>query len=486
ALRAARAGPSAAHAGGPGHRDGPQRAAHARRVGAADRAGRGAALHRVFEAQPEKPAALRPPDRLDTRFPPRPGAQVPPGPEAGGVRVFLVPGARGAAHLGAGGKAARQRADQHARRVRAAHRCLQPGRAGGAARAAAQLRQPLLPPAVPHPPRPRARPAQPLRGAAGRVFCPGWQPAPAHGAVLRRRAAPVAGLPQRHAARPHRPERPAAHSSGAGGEGQNPAGQQPAAPAPPRSNPFATMNRLQDKVALITGAAAGMGAAHARLFVQEGAKVILTDIQEAPGKALEAELGTENALFIKHDVTQLAEWTAVVEQAENRFGPLNVLVNNAGTAMQESVENFTEANYRHIMAVNQDSVAFGMRTVVGSMRKGGAGSIINISSTAGMAGAKNGFAYVTSKFAVRGMTKAAALDLAPYNIRVNSVHPGVIETPLIADMSKEEIDQASAEIPLKRIGQATEISPLVLYLASDESSFCTGSEFIADGGSLAG
>lgn len=246
------------------------------------------------------------------------------------------------------------------------------------------------------------------------------------------------------------------------------------------------MDRLKNKVALITGAASGMGAAHAKLFVQEGAKVIITDINETEGKSLEAEFGTENGLFIKHDVTKLEEWIAVVEEAEKRFGTINVLVNNAGTSIQESVETFTEANYRKIIAVNQDSVAFGMRVIVSSMRKGGTGSIINISSTAGMAGSKDGFAYVASKYAVRGMTKAAALDLAQYNIRVNSVHPGIIKTPLLDGLTKELLDQMSGKIPLKRIGQPSEISQLVLFLASDESSFSTGSEFIADGGSLAG
>jgi 3alpha(or 20beta)-hydroxysteroid dehydrogenase len=246
------------------------------------------------------------------------------------------------------------------------------------------------------------------------------------------------------------------------------------------------MDRLKNKVALITGAAAGIGAACASLFVQEDANVILTDVKETLGQALAAELGAENACFIKHDVTQLAEWLTVVEQAEKRFGPLNILVNNAGIDTQESVEVFSEADYRKIIAVNQDSVAFGMQTVIGSMRKGGAGAIINISSIKGMAGAQNAFAYVASKYAVRGITKAAALDLAPYNIRVNSVHPGAVQTPLVADVPQEELDQVIQTIPLKRIGQATEISPLVLYLASDESSFSTGSEFIADGGSLAG
>jgi len=246
------------------------------------------------------------------------------------------------------------------------------------------------------------------------------------------------------------------------------------------------MDRLKDKVALITGAATGMGAAHARLFVQEGAKVIMTDVKVTEGKALEAELGNDRALFIQHDVTKLEEWIAVIEAAEKRFGPINILVNNAGIFVQESIETFTEAKYRLVMQVNQDSVAFGMHAVIGSMRKGKTGSIVNISSLSGMEGIKNGFAYVTSKYAIRGMTKAAALDLAQYNIRVNSVHPGIIETPILGGGTKEALEELSGKIPLKRIGQPSEISQLVLFLASDESSFSTGSEFIADGGSLAG
>lgn len=246
------------------------------------------------------------------------------------------------------------------------------------------------------------------------------------------------------------------------------------------------MDRLKNKVALITGAAVGMGAAHAKLFVKEGAKVIITDLNEEKGKALESELGIKNALFIKHDVSKWLEWTRVVEQAENKFGPVNVLVNNAGISMQDTVETFTEEAYKNIVEINQCSVAFGMKAVISSMRKGEAGSIINTSSIAGIIGEVNTFSYVGTKFAIRGMTKAAALHLAQYNIRVNSVHPGVIETTMLDAVPEEVIDQLRDEIPLKRIGKPSDISALVLFLASDESSFSTGSEFVADGGAIAG
>lgn len=242
------------------------------------------------------------------------------------------------------------------------------------------------------------------------------------------------------------------------------------------------MGRLNGKIAIITGAASGMGLEHAKLFVKEGAKVVITDVNETDGKALETELGSDNALFLTHDVSKLAEWEQVVIETEKKFGPVNILVNNAGIGQMVSIEDLTEENYRKVISINQDGVVFGMHSVVNSMKKGTSGSIINISSTAGLAGIKACVAYCASKFAVRGMTKAAALDLAPYNIRVNSVHPGLIDTPILSTATDEVREHMRATIPLNRIGEASEVSKLVLFLATDEASFSTGAEFVADGG----
>ena len=240
------------------------------------------------------------------------------------------------------------------------------------------------------------------------------------------------------------------------------------------------MARLEGKVAIITGAARGMGAAHARRFVAEGAKVVLTDLNVEEGTALASELG-ENALFVQQNVTSADEWANVVAQAEKAFGPVNVLVNNAGISVSKSFLQMTEEEYRRIVDINQVSVFLGLKTVVPSMQKAGGGSIVNISSINGIVGGAVG--YTDTKFAVRGMTKAAAMECSHYGIRVNSVHPGVIETPMVTQGdSVEAIKEFAKHIPLKRMAQPEEVTNLVLFLASDESSYSTGSEFIADGG----
>ena len=240
------------------------------------------------------------------------------------------------------------------------------------------------------------------------------------------------------------------------------------------------MARLEGKVAIITGAARGMGAAHARRFVAEGAKVVLTDLNVEEGTALANELG-ENALFVEQNVTSADEWTNVVAQAEKAFGPVNVLVNNAGISMSKSLLQMTEEEYRRIVDINQVSVFLGLKTVVPSMQKAGGGSIVNISSINGIVGGAVG--YTDTKFAVRGMTKAAAMECSHYGIRVNSVHPGVIETPMVTQGDAvEAIKEFAKHIPLKRMAQPEEVTNLVLFLASDESSYSTGSEFIVDGG----
>lgn len=240
------------------------------------------------------------------------------------------------------------------------------------------------------------------------------------------------------------------------------------------------MVRLEGKVAIITGAAQGMGATHARRFVKEGAKVVLTDILEEKGIELAKELG-ENALFIKQDVTSADEWAEVVAKAEEAFGPVNILVNNAGITMAKSILQVTEDEYRRIVDINQTSVFLGMKTTIPSMQKAGGGSIVNVSSINGLVGGAIG--YTDTKFAVRGMTKAAAVECAHYGIRVNSVHPGVIATPMIVqEDTKAAVEEFAKQIPIKRIAEPEEITNLVLFLASDESSYSTGAEFVADGG----
>lgn len=240
------------------------------------------------------------------------------------------------------------------------------------------------------------------------------------------------------------------------------------------------MSKLQDKVAIITGGARGMGASHVRLFVKEGAKVVIADILEQEGQALAKELG-EQSVFMKLDVTNAQNWEQVVSDTEKQFGPVDILVNNAGISMNKPLLETTEAEYRKIVDINQVSVFHGTKSVVPSMQKANGGSIINISSINGLVGGAIG--YTDTKFAVRGMTKAAALELTPYNIRVNSVHPGVIETPMILqEDAKDAIQEFAKYIPLGRVAKPEEVSQMVLFLASDESSYSTGSEFVIDGG----
>ena len=247
------------------------------------------------------------------------------------------------------------------------------------------------------------------------------------------------------------------------------------------------MDRLKGKVALITGAAQGMGESHARKFIAEGAKVILTDLNEAKGKALAAELGS-NALFVHHDATSEAGWKEVVAAGEKQFGKITVLVNNAGILGPiAKTADLSEADFLKVCAINQTSVYLGMRAVIPGMLAAGIGSIVNISSIAGIA-ANYGFpsvAYVGSKFAVRGMTKATAIEYGPKNIRVNSVHPGFIRTPMMVEATNEEGGESLALIPLGRIADAVEVSNLVLFLASDEASYITGAEHVIDAGMMA-
>ena len=247
------------------------------------------------------------------------------------------------------------------------------------------------------------------------------------------------------------------------------------------------MSRLAGKVAIITGASQGMGASHARCFVAQGAKVILGDVNEEGGAKLASELGRD-ALFVKQDVARKADWETIVKLGQERFGHINVLVNNAGIigALASTVD-LTEQEYQRICSINQTAVFLGMQAVIPGMLQIGGGSIVNISSVAGMVaiyGSPN-VAYVASKFAVRGMTKQVAVEYGDRNIRVNSVHPGYIKTPMMAAATDENGGEAIKQIPLKRMAESSEVSNLVIFLASDESSFITGTEHVIDGGMTA-
>lgn len=240
------------------------------------------------------------------------------------------------------------------------------------------------------------------------------------------------------------------------------------------------MARLKDNVAIITGGASGMGAADARLFIKEGAKVVITDLNEEAGMALADELG-DNAIFIKHNVASEKEWTAVVEQTLETFGRIDTLVNNAGILIIKPIEDTTHAEFQKIMDVNVEGVFLGMKAVVPQMRAQQSGAIINMSSAAGMVGQVQTVAYSASKFAVRGMTKAAAMDLGLCGIRVISVHPGSIATPMTS-VSGVTVDQPLPLAPLNRNGTAEEVAKVVAFAASDDAAYMTGSELIVDGG----
>jgi 3alpha(or 20beta)-hydroxysteroid dehydrogenase len=245
--------------------------------------------------------------------------------------------------------------------------------------------------------------------------------------------------------------------------------------------------RLENKVALVTGAGGGLGEAIARLFASEGAQLVITDINEPAVKAVAADIG---AVGLAHDVSNEEDWASVVAAAESEHGGLDILVNNAGIFdIKPLLETSTE-DYMRIITINQLGCFLGMRTAIPSLKKRGGGAIVNISSTQGMLGLKGASGYVASKFAVRGMTKVAALEHGDDGIRVNSVHPGPMETPMAARVLEVDPDPSQPnpieELPLKRIADPMEVARLVLFLASDESSYSTGSEFSADGGMQAG
>lgn len=242
--------------------------------------------------------------------------------------------------------------------------------------------------------------------------------------------------------------------------------------------------RLSGRVAMVTGGARGMGAADVRKLSQEGAQVLVTDILDEEGHLLAKELGA--AVHYAHlDVTDESQWAEVVAKAVTRFGGVHILVNNAGIGALGPLATMSQASYRQVIDINQVGVFLGMQAIIPAMTAVGGGSIINVSSVEGLYGSPGMVAYVASKFAVTGMTKVAALELGPLNIRVNSVHPGGIRTPMldIPELSGVDLEaKIAAQTAVGRIGQPEEVADLVVFLASDASSYCTGAEFVVDGG----
>jgi 3alpha(or 20beta)-hydroxysteroid dehydrogenase len=245
------------------------------------------------------------------------------------------------------------------------------------------------------------------------------------------------------------------------------------------------MARLDGKVALITGGARGQGLAEGRLFAAEGAAVVISDVLDADGEQAAAGFGGQ---YLHHDVTSEAEWAKVVGAVLERHGRLDVLVNNAGIWITGRLLDASLADYRRVIEVNQVGVFLGMQAAARPMTAARSGSIINISSIAGLRSSGSGFAYGASKWAVRGMTKTAARELGPYGVRVNSIHPGLIETAMLHQLPGIDAGDSSRfvnTIPLGRIADADEVAKLALFLASDDSSYSTGAEFIVDGGMTA-
>ena len=242
--------------------------------------------------------------------------------------------------------------------------------------------------------------------------------------------------------------------------------------------------RLDGKVALISGAARGMGECEARLFAREGAKVVLGDVLEEQGRKVAAEINQQGgaAMFVRLDVTTEGDWQQAAATAEQTYGKLDVLVNNAGIVRMSPLDETTLEAWNEVINVNQTGVFLGMKHAVPAMRRAGGGSIINISSVAGLVGLPNIPAYQASKGAVRLLTKNAAVQYAKDKIRANSIHPGRIETPMTANLTPERRQLVLSMTPLGRDGKPEEVAYGVLYLASDESSFVTGSELVIDGG----
>ena len=248
--------------------------------------------------------------------------------------------------------------------------------------------------------------------------------------------------------------------------------------------------RLEGKVALISGGARGQGAAEAKLFAQEGAKVVFGDVLDQEGKQVEAEINESGgeATYVHLDVSKEKDWIAIIDTAVTRFGKLDILINNAGITIRKRIEDTSEEDWDRIMAINAKGVFLGTKHSIPVMRQAGGGSIVNISSTAGLTGSLyTGASYTATKGAVRLFTKVTAIQHAKDHIRCNSVHPGLVESPmtegLLADAANREM--RTQRIPLGRIGTLEDIAYGVLFLASDEASFMTGSELVIDGGQTA-
>ncbi len=249
------------------------------------------------------------------------------------------------------------------------------------------------------------------------------------------------------------------------------------------------MGKLEGKVALITGAARGQGEAEARLFASEGAKVVLGDVLDEPGKKVAESIG-EAAVYLHHDVASEESWRSAIDAAVSKWGRLDVLVNNAGILHVAPIVQLELSDYLRTVNVNQVGCLLGMKHAIPAMAKGGGGSIVNISSTAGFEGQPGIAAYVSTKWAIRGLTKSAAIEAGPLGIRVNSIHPGGVNTHMgrgdVKGFEKVDSPNVFKKLPLGRIGEPIEVARFALFLASDESSYCTGGEYMVDGGWLTG
>ena len=243
---------------------------------------------------------------------------------------------------------------------------------------------------------------------------------------------------------------------------------------------YPTGNRLEGKVALVTGGARGLGASFARAVVAQGGKVVVADVLDDIGNNLAQDLGT-SARYVHLDVTNRSQWSSAVQFALDSFGLLNILVNNAGIAHSAPIGEYPPEQWDTIMAINLTGVFNGINAALDALKTSAPSSIVNISSIAGIQGFAGAVGYCAAKFGVTGLTKSVALDVAKFDIRCNSVHPGLFDTPMTAGM-----DQHRKQSAMGRIGQPEELASLIVYLASDESSFCTGAEFVCDGGETAG
>ncbi len=247
------------------------------------------------------------------------------------------------------------------------------------------------------------------------------------------------------------------------------------------------MGKLNGRIAIITGGARGMGAATVRLFAREGARVVIADVLDAEGQALAAEL-KGSGLFVHHDVTDESSWQRLIEETASAFGEIDVLVNNAGVLLFRTIADTSKADFERVTSINLTGTFLGTKLVGARMTARGRGSIVNISSADGMKGANGLGAYCASKWAIRGLTKVAAMEYGHKGVRVNSVHPGGIDTAMGNPYAQEkaEVNKRYTMVPLQRVGEPDEVARTSLFLASDDSSYLCGAEIAVDGGMLAG